>query len=109
VTATAAGAYGVDIRDAGADSWIGRFVFFAESPVEARAHIRDAGFHKRQIEVEWSPRQEPREGLPDDLGPADGHWYRSRLNDCGWTPWERLPEDHRHPPPGRAAVDPSVR
>jgi hypothetical protein len=47
-----AGVYGVDVEDALADSWISRFVCFAESPDEARAHIRDAGFHKGRI---WNP------------------------------------------------------
>jgi hypothetical protein len=105
----APGVYGVDAHDAGADSWIGRYVCFAKSPEEASARIRDAGFHKRRIWGEWSAGQTPPEGLPDDLGPGDGHWYRSRFDDSGWTPWERLPGDYQHPPQGLAATDPSVR
>jgi hypothetical protein len=101
--------YGVDAKDAGADSWIGRYLFFAESPEGARARTRAAGFHKRQISVFWNPGREPPQGLPDDLESGDGHWYRSRFDDSGWTPWERLPEGYRHPPQGLAAVDPTVR
>lgn len=109
VKADAADVYGVDADDAGADSWIGRYVFFAQSRDEARARIRDAGFHKRRIGREWHPGQTPPEGVPADLGAGNGHWYRTRFDDSGWTPWERLPRHYRHPPQGLAAVDPSVR
>ena len=105
-----AGIYGVDAHDAGADSWIGRYVCFAASPDEARARIRDGGFHKRSLWGEWSPKAQSRNGRPPPaLEPGDVHWYRSRLDDSGWTPWERLPGDYRHPPQGLAATDPSVR
>jgi hypothetical protein len=103
------GVYGVDAQDAGADSWTGRYVFWADSLDEAMRRKRDAGFHQRQITSRWSPSQEPPEVLPSELRPGDVHWYRSRLDDSGWTPWEQLPADYRHPPQGRAALDPSVR
>ncbi|GAB4062456.1 hypothetical protein GCM10028777_02240 [Angustibacter speluncae] len=105
----ATGVYGVDADDAGADTWIGRYVFFARSRDEARARIRDAGFHKRRIQREWRPGHAPPDGLPADLAPGNDHWYRTRFDDSGWTPWERLPRDYRHPPQGLAAADPSVR
>jgi hypothetical protein len=93
----AAGVYGVDVEDALADSWISRFVCYAESPDEARARIRDAGFHKRRMWAEWSPKAPPKDGRQTpDLGRGDGHWYRSRLDDAGWTPWEALPAKYRH-------------
>lgn len=105
-----AGTYGLDAEDAGADSWITRFVCFADSLQTARGRVRDAGFHKQRT---WSlrrPRKRPTGGRTwPDLEPGDVHWYRSRLDDSGWTPWERLPEDYRHPPQGRAAINPSVR
>jgi hypothetical protein len=104
-----AGAYGIDTRDAGADSWTGRYLFFARSPEEARSRVRDAGFHSKQIRARWAPGQEPPEGVPAGMGPGDEHWYRSRWDDNGWTAWERLPGDYRHPPQGRAAGDPSLR
>lgn len=104
-----AGVYGVDAQDAGADSWTGRYVFFAETPDLARQRIRDAGFHKGQIEAEWSPRRPPPGGAPGDLGPDNAHWYRSRFDFTGWSEWERLPADYRHPRQSVAAVDPSVR
>jgi hypothetical protein len=91
-----AGIYGVDVEDALADSWISRFVCFADSPEDARARIRDAGFHKRRIEAEWNPKVRPKEALPLGLGPDDDHWYRSRLDDVGWTSWEQLPANYRH-------------
>ena len=104
-----AGVYGVDVLDAGADSWTGRYLCWAGSPDEARRRITDAGFHRRQVLARWTPRQPPPTGAPAELRPGDEHWYRSRFDDVGWTTWERLPPDHRHPAQGRAAVDPSVR
>jgi hypothetical protein len=91
------GVYGVDVEDALADSRISRIVCFAQSSDEARARIRDAGFHKRRMWAEWTPKAQPKDGrrLPA-LEPGDVHWYRSRLDDVGWTPWERLPGDYRH-------------
>ncbi len=108
-TAPAEGMYGVDSKDAGADSWIGRYVLWAESVDEAKRRTREAGFHQRQITAQWSPGQTPPAGLPSELRRGDGHWYRSRLDDGGWTPWEQLPADYRHPPQGLAAKDPSLR
>lgn len=105
-----AGVYGVDAHDAGADTWTGRrYVCFAESPSAARQRIRDAGFHKRRVTVTWTPGDAPPALLPGELGPGNDHWYRSRLDDSGWTPWERLPADYRHPSQSLAAIDPSVR
>lgn len=105
-----AGVYGVDAEDAVADSWITRFVCFADSPRAARARVRDAGFHRQRTWSMWSPRARPRDGRPlPELEPGDGHWYRSPLDDSGWAPWERLPGDYRHPPQGLAVADPSVR
>jgi hypothetical protein len=108
-TVPAEGVYGIDSKDAGADSWIGRYVFWAESVDEAKRRTREAGFHQRQITAQWSPGQTPPEVLPSELHRGDGHWYRSRLDDGGWTPWEQLPADYRHPPQGLAAKDPSLR
>jgi hypothetical protein len=101
--------YGVDAEDAGADSWIGRYMLWAESADEAKARTRDAGFHQRRIWATWRPEQEPPQGIPPGLQQGDVHWYRSRLDDSGWTLWERLPSDYRHPPQGLAGKDPSVR
>ena len=108
-TAPAVGVYGVDADDAGADSWIGCYLFWAESADDARARTRDAGFHQKQIKARWSPGQEPPHGVPAELRRGDVHWYRSRLDDSGWTSWERLPPDYRNPPQDHAAKDPSVR
>ncbi len=108
-TVPAAGVYGVQSKDARADSWIGRYFFWAGSVDEAKRRTREAGFHQRQITAHWSPGQTPPEGLPSELHRGDGHWYRSRLDDGGWTPWEQLPADYRHPPQGLAAKDPSLR
>ena len=104
----ASGVYGIDAEDAEANSWTGRYVFFAQSADEAKTRIREAGFHRKQIAYRWGPGHEPPEGpgwyeerpeaLPPSLGQGDGHWYRSRLDDGGWTPWERLPRDYGHPP-----------
>ena len=93
-----AGVYGVDVEDALADSWISRFVCSAESPEEARARIRDAGFHKGKMwSSVWGPEAPPKDGRPlPAFEPGDVHWYRSRLDDVGWTPWEQLPTDYRH-------------
>jgi hypothetical protein len=104
-----AGVYGVVAQDAGAASWHGMYVFFAESPAAAKARIRASGFHKKGSLGPVSPADPPPFPLPATLGPGDDHWYRSRYDDDGWTPWERLPADYRHPPQGLAAVDPSVR
>ena len=104
-----AGAYGIDAQDAGADSWIGRYVIHVESADEARAQISGAGFHKRQISAHWSPALQPPEELPTGLVAGDRHWYRSRFDDSGWTAWEQLPEDYRHPAQGQAAIDPTSR
>jgi hypothetical protein len=103
------GAYGADAEDAGADSWIGRYMFWADSADEAKARTREAGFHRKQIHADWTPAQMPSQGIPSGLQQGDRHWFRSRLDDSGWTPWELLPPDYRHPPQGLAAKDPSVR
>jgi len=108
-TVPAEGVYGVDVKDPGADSWIGRYVFWAESVDEAKRRTREAGIHQRHVTAQWSPGRTPREGLPSALSRGDGHWYRSRLDDDGWTPWEQLRADYEHPPPGPAAEDPSLR
>jgi hypothetical protein len=104
-----AGPYGIDAKDAGADSWIGRYVFWAESADEAKTRTRNAGFHQKQLQARWTPGQIPPEGVPSDLHKGDQHWYRSRLNDGGWASWEKLPPDYHHPPQGLASQDPSVR
>ena len=102
----AEGVYGVDAQDAGADSWTGRHVVWARTPDEARGRVAAAG-HKKQLTRRWTPSAPP-PGLPGDLGAGDDRWYRSRLEDDGWTAWVALPADYRHPPQGLAAVDPSV-
>ncbi|MGW6004530.1 hypothetical protein ACWFNS_05860 [Oerskovia enterophila] len=104
-----AGVYGVVAQDAGATTWTGSYLFFATSPRAAAARIRAAGFHTKGVLGTWSPRVPPPGPLPGDLLAGGEHWYRSRCDDDGWTPWERLPADYRHPPQGLAAVDPSVR
>jgi hypothetical protein len=103
------GVYGVDVTDAGADSWTGRYLVWARTPDEAKEHVRTAGFHKKQVERQWTPSNPPPEGVPDDLAPDVQGWRRSRLNDDGWSAWEPLGAAYRHPPQGLAAVDPSVR
>ncbi len=103
-----AGVYGVDVEDAGALTWTGRYMCWASSPQEARARIREAGFHKQSTVRTYAPSEPPREGLPD-IPAGDGGWYRSRDDDGVWTPWERLPPDYRHPPQSLAAIDPTVR
>jgi hypothetical protein len=101
--------YGVDATDAGAESWIGRYLCWADSADAARARARNAGFHHKHIRAQWTPSQKPPPGIPAELQQKNDHWYRSRFNDSGWTSWERLPADYRHPPQGLAAQDPSVR
>ncbi|MET7638145.1 hypothetical protein [Streptomyces sp. NPDC005438] len=103
-----AGLYGVMARDAGAGGWVGLYLCYAHSPEEARNREVAAGFHKRGVEARWTPGHPPPH-QPPDVGPDDDHWYRSRLEDAGWTPWERLPSDYRHPPQGLATIDPSAR
>jgi hypothetical protein len=94
----AAGVYGVDVWDMWADFLLGRYLFYAESSQAARARIRDAGFHKKQVRGQWDPGSDPPEGRPAALGPGDPHWYRSRWDQAGWTPWEQLPGDFRYEP-----------
>jgi hypothetical protein len=103
------GVYGVDATDAGADSWIGRHLFWADSADAAKARTLNAGFHQKHIQAQWTPGQKPPRDAPSELQQGDVHWYRSRLEDSGWSSWERLPPDYRHPPQGLAAQDPSVR
>jgi hypothetical protein len=103
------GVYGVEVWDAGADHWLGRYVIWAESADEAKARTRDAGFHRKQIQAMWTPGQQAPSELPSNLRAGDAHWYRSRFDWGGWTAWEQLPPDYRHPPQGLAAQDPSVR
>ena len=97
------GVYGVDAEDAGADTWTGRYLFWASSAEEATRRVRDAGVHKKQVRRHWSPAESPPEGLPD-IGPATTGWYRSRRHDSGWTAWEVLPAEYRHPPQSLAAI-----
>ena len=104
----AAGVYGVDVTDAGADSWLGRYLCWAQTPDDARRRVREAGLRAGQVQARWTPQHPPRNGLPAGLSPGDERWWRSRLDDRGWTPWEQLPATHRHPPQGRAATDPSL-
>lgn len=102
------GVYGIDVKDAGSDSWVGRYACFAGSPDVMRSRTRDAGFHKRQINAQWGPGSRvPGPGLLT-IAAEGPHWYRSRLQDSGWSPWERLPADYRHPPQGLAARDASL-
>jgi hypothetical protein len=108
-TVPVSGVYGVDAWDAGADNWIGRYVFWAKSADEAKTRTRDAGFHRKQIQATWTPGHQPSEGIPSELRRGDAHWYRSRFEDSGWTSWDRLSPDYRHPPQGLAAEDPSIR
>jgi hypothetical protein len=104
------GVYGVDALDAGADSWTGRYLLWARSSEEAQERVRAAGFHKKQIERWWTPSKLPPDRrLPVALGPGVDGWFRSRLDDDGWSAWEALEATYRHPPQGIAAVDPSVR
>ncbi|MEJ5868485.1 hypothetical protein WDV85_12140 [Pseudokineococcus sp. 5B2Z-1] len=105
----AEGVYGVDTEDAGASSWTGRYLMWARSPQHAAERIRDAGFHRRRTEASWDPTRLPPQALPDQLHAETAAWFRSRLDDDGWTPWQTLPADYRHPPQGLAAVDPSLR
>jgi hypothetical protein len=107
-SAAVEGVYGVDAVDAGARSWTGRYLMWARTPDEAKERIGAAGFHKKQIRQRWTPSKPPPEGLPADLGGDCDGWYRSRLEDGGWTEWEALVGTYRHPPQGLAAVDPSV-
>jgi len=105
----AAGVYGVDTEDAGASTWTGRYLMWARSPQHAAERIRDAGFHRRRTEASWDPTRLPPQSLPEGLHAETAAWFRSRLDDDGWTPWQELPADHRHPPQGLAALDPSLR
>ncbi len=101
------GVYGVDATDAGAASWTGRYLMWARTPDEAKKRIAAAGFHKKQIQHHWTPGAPP-PGLPADLVADCDRWYRSRLDDGGWTAWEALEATYRHPLQSLAAVDPSV-
>ena len=102
--------YGVDADDAGAGGWTGRYLFWASNPRAAKERIVMAGFHKRRIQYEWTPADEvPPPALPPELVEGFPGWVRSRSEDNGWTPWEVLPRDYRHPLQGLATVDPSVR
>ena len=103
------GVYGVDAMDAGADSWTGRYLMWARTPDEAKKRLKAAGFHKKQIEQQWTPSKPPPDGVPAELGSECNGWYRSRRDNDGWTAWEALGVDYRHPSQALAAVDPSVR
>lgn len=104
------GVYGVDADDAGAGGWIGRYLIWADSPAAAKARIAAAGFHKRRVGYEWTPGDDlPPPEPPPVLVAGFAGWVRARSEDNGWTPWEVLPPDYRHPPQGLARVHPSVR
>lgn len=103
------GVYGVDAADAGAESWTGRYLLWASTPEDAKARIVRAGFHSKQVSKSWSPGSPPPQQVPASLGPEFDGWLRSRHDDDGWTDWEALPADYRHPPQSLAAIDPSVR
>lgn len=49
------GVYGVDAKDAGADSWAGRYLCWTSTAEAAKARIVGAAFHKKQISQQWSP------------------------------------------------------
>jgi hypothetical protein len=104
-----AGIYGVDAEDAGASSWRGRYLTWAADADDARQRIKVAGFHKKQIRDTWTPRRPPPDGPPAPRGPDSKGWCRSRLNEEGWTAWQPLPPDYRHPSSALAATDPTVR
>ncbi len=104
----AEGVYGVDAQDAGADSWVGRYLLWARDEREAKARITAAGFHRKQYGHLWRPGEPPPQ-VPPGLAPGFQGWWRSRRNDDGGSQWVHLPATYRHPPQGLAAVDPSVR
>ncbi|MFB7889466.1 hypothetical protein ACFCZ3_15610 [Cellulosimicrobium cellulans] len=103
-----AGVYGVSVLDARADSWTGLYLCHAIDADHARRRVREAGFHRRQIQARWTPAVPPPR-VPSELAAGDARWFRSRQDDDGWSPWEALPPDYRHPPRSGAAVDPSIR
>lgn len=58
------GVYGVDVEDAGADCWTGRYLCRPNTPQQARARIRAAAFHnggghRRGIQRRWTPKSRP--------------------------------------------------
>lgn len=104
------GVYGVDADDAGAGGWTGRYLCWATSPAEAAERVAAARFHKGRVQYEWTPVDEmPSPALPPELVEGFAGWVRDRFEDDGWTRWEVLPPDYRHPPQGLASVNPSVR
>ena len=99
--------YGVSVLDAGADSWTGLYLCHAIDADHARRRVREAVFHKRQIQARWTPA-EPPPRVPSELAAGDARWFRSRQDDDGWSPWEALPPDYRHRHQGKSPSSPNV-
>jgi hypothetical protein len=103
-------AYGVEVSDASAQSWVSRIVFFAAS--RAQAEERLAASRLRRGGVGSCSDLKPAEIPPAVWAMAEkkpDHYYRSRLDDGGWTSWEELLPTYVHPTDARGARDATVR
>ncbi|MGQ0629944.1 MAG: hypothetical protein ACT4P1_02810 [Sporichthyaceae bacterium] len=106
----AAGArvYGLEIEDAGADSWLSRIVYFADSSDSADERRRSLGVHNRVIKALLTDSAIPEEAHRlATMNPTAS--FLSQFNDDGWSPWFALPPGYEHPSQGKAAKQPALR
>ena len=96
------------IVDAGADGWLSRVVFFAESTRAANDRCRAMGLHKRVMESDIARTDIPTEARV--LAETSPHLaFLSQDNDDGWSPWRALPDGYVHPSQGQSAKRPELR
>jgi hypothetical protein len=99
--------YWVEIEDAGAQCWVSRLAFFADSPAAAKERLRAIGLwhalDRSSSEVELPvSAAELAKAHPNEI-------FISQLDDDGWTRWFALPAGYVHPSQGQAAKHPELR
>jgi hypothetical protein len=102
-------AYDVEVSDASAQCWVSQIVFFAASRKEAEERLKAARFDRGggSLQSEMALAEIPPQ-VRELAAKNPEHFFRSRLDDGGWTCWEQLLPVYRHPTDARAARDPSV-
>lgn len=100
--------YVVEIKDAGADSWISRVALFAESPTAASERLRVVGLDTPARALRMPNEDVPAEAVEVATANPDA-CFISQLNDDGWSCWFPLPPGYVHPPQGQAAKHPELR